>query len=332
MVDVPLSVLEVAVREEGRTAGEALAATTAVARGADELGYRRVWVAEHHGAGGFASVSPPVLLGHLADATARIRVGSGGTLVPNHAPYALAEQFMTLAALHPERIDMGIGRGPGTRDNGIATALRRGSPPTTDEEYRRDIDELLSYLSGESGFQILPGESPLPQPWVLSSSTGGAEIAASRGLPLAFAHHIRPENTVEAVDRYRTRFTPSRWGEQPHVLVSVQALTAETDEEAARLVRPNEILMAQILAGAGEQALLSPEAALDYELPPDVVDRIAARQATHAQGAPETVRARLKELADQTGADELMLTNLVYDPATRVRSLALIADPAGVRS
>lgn len=324
MIEIPLSVLELALVEEGRTAGDALAATTALARRADELGYRRVWVAEHHGADHFASVSPPVLTAHLAGLTTRIRVGSGGVLARNHAPYEVAEHFTTLAVLHPGRIDLGIGRGAGTFDDGIAAALRRGRPPATEEDHRRDVAEVLAHLSGESGLQVLPGEPPLPQPWLLASSASGAEIAASLGLPLAFAHHIRPDNTFEALDRYRTRFTPSRWAEEPRVIVAVETLCAETGEEAERLGRPGDIAKVDVLTRRAELPFRTPEAAMDYEFPPGMAEQLAAHKAMQAIGSPGTVRARLSELAAKTGADELMLVCLVYDPAARIRSLELV--------
>ncbi|MFI6866553.1 LLM class flavin-dependent oxidoreductase [Nocardia sp. NPDC050406] len=324
MIDVPLSVLELSMTEDGRDATAAFTATTAVARRADELGLRRVWTAEHHGSTAIASVVPPVLIAHLAAATARIRVGSGGVLAPNHAPLAVAEQFATLAALHPDRIDLGIGRGPGTFDQNMVRALRRGAAPATAEDYRRDITELLGHLSGASGLRLLPGPVPTPLPWVLASSTGGAELAAEFGLPVAFAHHIRPENTVAAAERYRGAFRPGRWSDTPYVIVAVETLCAPTDAAAATLARPGDVLKAYLLSGRGDTGLRTPEAAAEHEFPVEIAQRIAEFRATQAQGSPETVRRQLNWLADKTGADELMLVTTVYDPAARLRSLELV--------
>lgn len=328
MIDVALSVLELAMVEDGRPVGEAFAATTSVARRAEELGLRRVWFAEHHGSTAIGSAVPAVLAAHVAGATTRIRVGSGGVLAPNHAPLAIAEQFATLAALYPDRIDLGIGRGPGTFDQSIVRALRRGAEPATTDDYRRDVIELLGHLSGASGLRLLPGTAPLPRPWLLASSTDGAALAAELGVPVAFAHHIRPGNTVEAVDRYRRAFQPGRWSAEPYVMVAVETLCAETDAEAARLARPGDVLKAYLLAGLGDTRLLTPEAAAEQEFTAEVAEKIGEYRATQAHGSPDTVRHRLKSLADATGADELMLTTSVYDPAARSRSLEFIVRDA----
>ncbi|MFC9998719.1 LLM class flavin-dependent oxidoreductase [Nocardia sp. NPDC127526] len=324
MIDIPLSVLELAMTETGGDAAAAFAATTVMARRAEELGFRRAWIAEHHGSAAIASASPPVLTAHLAAATTRIRVGSGGVLAPNHAPLAVAEQFATLAALHPDRIDLGIGRGPGTFDQNIVRALRRGADAATPEDYRRDVGELLGHLSGASGLRLLPGTAPLPRPWLLASSTAGAELAAELGLPVAFAHHIRPGNTVEAAERYRSAFRPSRWSSAPYVIVAVETLCADTDSEAVRLARPGDVLKAYLLSGLGDTGLRTPEAAAEHEFTPEIAERIAEFRATQAQGSPGTVRQRLTELSTATGADELMLLTPIYDPSARVRSLELI--------
>ncbi|MEV4757505.1 LLM class flavin-dependent oxidoreductase [Micromonospora sp. NPDC049559] len=322
----PLSALELATVEEGRGAREALAAVVSLARKADELGFRRIWVAEHHRFRSVGSVAPPVLATQLAATTAGIRVGSGGVLLPNHAPLAVAEQFTTMAALHPGRVDLGIGRGPGTNDAGTIRALRRGAEQTTEAEYRAGLIELLDYLAEADRVPVIPGADALPEPWLLASSVAGAELAAELGLPVAFGYHIRPGNAVEALGRYRERFRPSRWRESPYTLVSVQTLCAPTEAEAAWLGRPAQLAMAEALQGRGDDArLLPPEQAATVTLPGEVEERLGQMWATQAQGSPETVRRRLAAVAEQTGADELMLSTPIYDPAIRLRSLDAVA-------
>ncbi|MFI7601516.1 LLM class flavin-dependent oxidoreductase [Actinoplanes sp. NPDC049681] len=324
----PLSILEVAPAEHGRTARETLAVTAAAVRRADELGLRRAWFAEHHGAPLISSVAPPVLVAHAAATTSRIRVGSGGVLLPNHSPRAVAEQFATLDALHPGRIDLGIGRGPGTFDAGVIAALQRGAPPTTDDGYRAGIVELLGYLSGENGPALLPGYGSTIQPWLLSSSTAGAALAGQLGLPVAFAHHIRPQNTAEALERYREAFRPSHWADRPWVMIAVETICADTDAEAAVLARPLDLVKAGLFAGRADQPLLPPAEAAHVTLPEDVQERLRAYHAQQAQGSPETVTARLAALAAATGADEIMLSTTIYDGAARQRSVELLAKHA----
>lgn len=321
-----LSVLDLALTEEGASARDVLAAVVSTARRASELGFRRVWVAEHHRYRSVGSVAPSVLSSHLAASTSGVRVGSGGVLLTNHAPLAVAEQFITLAALHPGRIDLGIGRGPGTDDLDTIRALRRGADRATDDEYRADLIELLGYLVDADARRVLPGADALPEPWLLSSSVAGSEIAAEFGLPLAFAHHIRPDNTLEALGRYREQFQASRWCERPRVLVSVETLCAPTNAEVARLGRPAMLAMAAVLEGRGAQApLLSPAKAATETLSPVLEDRLGQKRATQAYGTPEEVRRRLSVVASQTGADELMLSTPIYDLDNRMRSLSLAA-------
>ncbi|MEV6599642.1 LLM class flavin-dependent oxidoreductase [Actinoplanes sp. NPDC051346] len=324
----PLSILEVAPAEKGRTASETLAATTATVKVADDLGLRRAWFAEHHGAPLISSVAPAVLIAHAAATTTRIRTGSGGVLLPNHAPRAVAEQFATLDALHPGRIDLGIGRGPGTFDASVVAALQRGAAPTTDDSYRAGIVELLGYLSGEGGPPLLPGYRAAVQPWLLSSSTTGASLAGELGLPVAFAHHIRPQNTAEALERYRESFRPSRWLERPYVMIAVETICADTDAEAALLGRPLDLVKAALFAGRADEPLLSPAEATEVILPEDVQERLRDYRAQQAQGSPTTAAARLAELADSTGADEIMLATTIYDAVARQRSFELLAKAA----
>lgn len=324
----PLSILELAATEQGRSAREALAASAAMVRRAEELGVHRVWFAEHHGAPVVVSVSPPVLIAHTAATTTRIRVGSGGVLLPNHSPRVVAEQFATLDALHPERIDLGIGRGPGTFDPAVVAALRRGAPPSTDDSYRAEVRDLLAHLSPTHTPPVLPGSIPAVQPWMLSSSTAGSALAAELGLPLAFAHHMHPDKTIEALSHYRDTFRPSPWGERPHVMISVETVCAETDADVTTLARPIGILRATVLTGGTELRGLSPAAAAEVPLSPEVEDQIAQYRAQQAYGTPTAVAARLAAIAKETDADEIMLATVVYDPAARQRSLALTIEAA----
>lgn len=326
----PLSVLELATVQEGSSATAAFAAVAALARRADELGFRRFWLAEHHGYRSVGSVAPAVLAAHLAGSTSRIRLGSGGVLLPHHAPIVVAEQFATLSALYPGRIDLGVGRGPGTSDERVLRALRSDTDTAADKAYREDLIELLTYLAGDAPIRTLPGAGAPAQPWLLASSVAGAELAGEFGLPLAFGHHIRPGNTAEALTRYRESFRRSRWRDEPHVMVSVETLCAPTDADAERLAWPAALTMAAALRGNGPDAALLPpaEAARQY-IPPAVANRLAALRATQAHGSPDTVAARLADLAARTGADELILHVPVHDPATRVRSLELTAAAVG---
>ncbi|WP_410601539.1 LLM class flavin-dependent oxidoreductase [Amycolatopsis sp. lyj-90] len=321
-----LSALELAVVEEGRAATEVLASTAAVAGKLEELGYHRVWIAEHHGSPAIATSSPPVLAAHLAAVTSAIRIGSGGVMAPNHAPLAIAEQFATLSALHPGRIDLGVGRGPGTFDEKIIRALRRGADPATDDEYRADVAELLRHLAGETGIRVLPGEVPTPEPWLLCSSAAGAGLAAELGLPIAVAHHIRPQNTAEVLQAYRENFKPSQWREKPYVILCVETICADTDAEAAYLAGPCAVIKSYLLRGeGGDLAFPTLRQAAAHEFAPESTELIAQFTAVQAHGGPEKAVSSLKNLAEATGADELMLTTPVYDPGARARSYELVA-------
>ncbi|MGW7024528.1 LLM class flavin-dependent oxidoreductase [Streptomyces decoyicus] len=318
MIDVPLSALEVAMVQTGTRPVETLRDTTAFAQGLEQLGYHRIWYAEHHHSPAIGAFPPVVLTAHAAASTSAIRLGSGGVLAPNHAPLTLAEQFGTLAALHHGRIDLGIGRGPGTFDEATARALRRGAGPTTDAEYHDDVAAILSFLVDEVALD------PLPEPWLLASSTAGAALAGRLGLPIALAHHIRPDNTRAALDRYRAAFTPSRWCEQPRVLVCVEAVCAETEEEAAWRVGPMDVVKSGLLKGLSEIPFPTPEDAAVHPFTEAERQALAGFRAQQAVGTPETVVRRLAQLADETGADELMLTTPVYDLRDRLRSYELI--------
>ncbi len=327
MTDVPLSVLDLSPVAAGTTSGQALRQTTELARRAEELGYQRFWVAEHHNMPAIASSAPAVLIAHLASATGTIRVGSGGVMLPNHAPLVVAEQFGTLEALHPGRIDLGIGRAPGT-DQLTALALRRTMAGLSAEDFPQELIDLIELFTGEdpeARITAMPGRGDMPAIWLLGSSGFSAQLAGMMGLPFSFAHHFSAVNTVPALALYRQHFRPSRWLQRPHAMVAVSAICADTDERAQWLAGPAALSFLQLRAGT-PQALASPEEAAAY--PYTEFERVFVRQRSDGQavGSPETVRRELAGLLERTGADELMLTAMVYDIEDRVRSFELIAE------
>ncbi|MCT2582841.1 LLM class flavin-dependent oxidoreductase [Actinophytocola gossypii] len=325
VIDVPLSVLDLAPLAKGATATEALAATTALARRVEELGYRRIWVAEHHNMPSIASSSPAVLIAHLAAATSTIRVGSGGVMLPNHAPLVVAEQFGTLEALHPGRIDLGIGRAPGT-DQRTALALRRTMAGLSAEGFPQELGDLIGYFEG-SGDRIVavPGKGNEPAVWLLGSSGFSAQLAGVLGLPFSFAHHFSSANTIPALELYRSNFRPSRWLSRPYAKVAVNAICADTDERARFLSGPASLAFLKLRTGKPE-ALVTPEEAAAYPYTDQERAFAEDRFADQAVGSPETVRRQLTGLLDRTGADELMLTTMVYDQEERIRSFELISE------
>jgi luciferase family oxidoreductase group 1 len=320
MIDLPLSALEVAMVQTGARAVDTLRDTTAFAQEVERLGYHRVWYAEHHHSPAIGAFPPVVLAAHAAAVTSVVRLGSGGVLAPNHAPLMVAEQFGTLAALHGGRIDLGIGRGPGTFDEGIARALRRGAGPVTDAEYRGDVAATLEFLVDEVALGVLP------EPWLLASSPAGAGLAAALGLPVAVAHHIRPENTRAVLERYRAEFTASRWCARPRVLVCVETICAETDEEARYRGGPMNVVKAGLLKGVGDKPFPTPAEAAEHPFGEEELSALGAFRSQQAVGGPDTVVRRLGEVAEETGADELMLTTPVYDLRHRLRSYELIRE------
>jgi luciferase family oxidoreductase group 1 len=331
--NVPLSVLDLAPIPEGATAGDGLHATIDLARRAEQLGYRRFWVAEHHNMPGIASSAPPVLIGHLADATSSIHVGSGGVMLPNHVSLVVAEQFGMLEALHPGRIDLGIGRAPGT-DQVTAAALRRSPEGLSPDDFPEQLGELIGFFSGEwpdghpyAAITAVPAQGNSPSMWLLGSSGYSAQVAGLLGLPFAFAHHFSAENTLPALALYRQRFRPSATLAQPHAMVAAAVICADTDERAQWLAGPGALSFLRLRSGRPGR-LPSPEEAAAY--PYTSLDReiIASRRASNIIGSPETVRRGLTELLAATDADELMITTMVHDPADRLRSFELVADIA----
>ncbi|MCZ2830182.1 LLM class flavin-dependent oxidoreductase [Modestobacter sp. VKM Ac-2986] len=328
---LPLSVLELATVGTGQTTADALANTTAVARAADRLGYRRLWVAEHHNMPAVASTNPPVLIAHLAAVTERIVVGSGGVMLPNHAPLVVAEQFALLEALHPGRIDLGIGRAPGT-DQHTALALRRDPKALSAEDFPQNVLDLLGLFGDarvEGGlaerFSATPAAATAPRVVLLGSSSFSAQLAGQLGLPFTFAHHFGSPHTVAALEVYRDAFVPSDHLAQPYAVVTANALVADTDAEAARLALPGQLMRLSIRTGrlrpvpSLKEAAVHPERAAAENMPSNAV-----------LGGPERVVAELRALAAETGADELMVTASTHGVAERVRSLELLAAAWGL--
>jgi luciferase family oxidoreductase group 1 len=329
---VPLSVLDLAPVEEGATHAEALANTTTLATRVEELGYRRFWVAEHHNMPGIASSSPAVLLAHLAAATSTIRVGSGGVMLPNHAPLVVAEQFGTLVALHPDRIDLGIGRAPGT-DRVTALALRRSADGLSVDDFPQELGRLLSYFhvgTGTPRVVAVPGRGDQPAVWLLGSSDFSAQLAGRLGLPFSFAHHFSAANTDRALALYRQSFQPSPWLDEPYAMVAVSAVCAPTDEEAEYLAGPVGLAFLQLRQGRPGR-MPTPQAAAEFPFSPAEPEFVLQRRAGQALGSPATVTAQLNALLERTQANEFMLTTMVYDIDARVRSFQLIADEVAAK-
>jgi luciferase family oxidoreductase group 1 len=326
MPRVPLSVLDLATVREGHSSADALRGTIETARAADDLGYARFWVAEHHNMPAVASTSPPVLIAAVAGQTRRIRVGSGGVMLPNHMPFVVAEQFALLEALHPDRIDLGIGRAPGT-DQATAAALRGVSPYLTVEQFPEHLTTLLALLEDpdEGRLRATPAPRSYPEIWMLGSSTYGAQVAAALGLPFCYAYHFAISSDVDAALRlYRDGFRPSPRLAAPHAMVSASVIAAETTEEAQYLAGPSRIMALSLRTGR-LGPIVSPETAATVEL--SDLDRSVLDQlpGTQYAGTAEEVVAALDELAERTGADELMLAGTVYDPATRRDTLTRVA-------
>ena len=325
-----LSVLDLATVAKGATPAQALADTTRLAGVAESLGYHRMWVAEHHGMPAVASSAPAVLVSHLADATTTLRVGAGGVMLPNHAPLVVAEQFATLEALHPGRIDLGLGRAPGT-DPVTARALRRNADVGA-EQFPQDVVELIGYLVDSDGPPTqpapMPGRGYLPEVWLLGSSTFSAQLAGLLGLPFSFAFHFAPALVDQAVDLYRSTFRPTGLLERPRVMVAASVLCADTDEEARWLAGPSALTVLQLRTGR-LGPVVSPEEAAAYPYTDRERAVVAEATAEHAIGDPDTVHGRLAALVERTGADELMLSTRAHSVEARARSLTLVAERWG---
>ena len=321
---LPLSVLDLAPIVEGGDAAQSFRHTLELAQLAERLGYRRFWLAEHHGMPGIASAATAVLIAHVAGNTRTIRVGAGGIMLPNHSPLVIAEQFGTLESLFPGRIDLGLGRAPGS-DPATARALRRNLDSDPDQ-FPRDAVELMDFLSDapRQAVRAIPGMGTRVPVWILGSSLFGAQLAAMLGLPYAFASHFAPQQMMDAIALYRASFQPSEQLAKPYVMLGFNVIAAETDEDAA------------VLASSLQQSFVNLRSGRPSKLPPPVPGYLETLDPPHrallesvlscsAIGAPATVKARTEAFLARTGADELMVTSQVFDHAARLRSYELLA-------
>ena len=322
---IPLSILDLSPIAEGSDAAQSFHNTLDLARHGERWGYHRFWLAEHHGMPGIASAATAVLIGHVAAGTERIRVGAGGIMLPNHSPLVIAEQFGTLESLFPGRIDLGLGRAPGS-DQVTARALRR-TPGFDADQFPQDVAELIDYFSPQQKRPVraVPGaglEVPL---WILGSSLFGAQLAAALGLPFAFASHFAPAQMMQAIALYRDSFQPSAQLDQPYLMLGFNVCAADSDEEA------------QLLATSRQQSFINLRSGRPSPLPPPLagyLDRLDPQQrALHDQasscsaiGAPATVARELQAFIERTGADELMIISQVFDHAARLRSYQITAE------
>ncbi|HUL55554.1 MAG TPA: LLM class flavin-dependent oxidoreductase [Usitatibacter sp.] len=320
----PLNVLDLATYPQGGTIAGAFETSRELAQGAERWGYKRYWVAEHHNLEGVASSATVVIMGHIADHTKTIRVGSGGIMLPNHAPLVVAEQIGTLESLHPGRIDLGLGRAPGT-DPRTMMALRRGGG--RGEEFDLQVGELLSYFEAErpgQSVKAIPGAGMDVPVWILGSSTWSAHFAAAIGRPYAFASHFAPDDLLEALAIYRREFKPSKQLDKPYVMVGVPALAAQTDERAEYLATS---MYQRFLGIVRNERMPLPPPVKDMEAiwTPGERHAVAARMALMVVGGPQRVAEGLEEILRATEADELILVSDAYERADRLRSYEIIA-------
>ncbi|MBN9019655.1 MAG: LLM class flavin-dependent oxidoreductase [Rhizobiales bacterium] len=326
LADTPLSVLDLAPVRQGGTISDAFVNSVALARHVEALGYKRFWLAEHHNMPGIASSATAVLIGHIAGATSTIRVGSGGVMLPNHAPIIIAEQFGTLEALYPGRIDLGLGRAPGT-DPLTIRALRRD---LADDEnaFPRNVQELLALLAPAGDLQrvrAVPGSGSNVPVWLLGSSTFSAQLSGMLGLPFAFASHFAPQRLMEAIEVHRHFFKPSEYLDKPHVMVGLPVIAAESDERANYLATTTFQRLINLVRGR-PTVLVPPVESMDGLWDEREEAYVGTHLGVAVIGGPETVKRRLEDFVQQTGADELIITSDFYDPVDRLRSFEIIME------
>ncbi len=325
---IPFSVLDLSPITEGSNAAESFRRSLDLAQHAEQLGFNRYWLAEHHGMPGIASAATAVLIGHVAGGTQTIRVGAGGIMLPNHSPLVIAEQFGTLESLYPGRIDLGLGRAPGS-DQATARALRRNLTSDSDE-FPQDVLELMDFMSDEprQSVRAVPGTGLKVPVWILGSSLFGAQLAAMLGLPFAFASHFAPAQMMQAVEIYRATFKPSVHLAEPYVMLGYNVFAADTDEQATVLA--TSMQQAFVNLRSGRPAKLPPPRPGYYEQTgPAERALLDGVLACTAIGSPATVRERLQAFIARTGANELMIASQMFDHAARRRSYELTA---GVRA
>ncbi|WP_120716772.1 LLM class flavin-dependent oxidoreductase [Tsuneonella amylolytica] len=319
---IPLSVLDLVPVREGGTLAESYAATASLARAAERHGFKRFWVAEHHTMEGIAGAATAVVLAHVGHATSTIRIGSGGIMLPNHNPFVIAEQFGTLDALFPGRIDLGLGRAPGAGPQ-LQRALRKNLHAAA-EMFPQDVVELRALLAGDPQLpiQATPGQGSQVEMWMLGSSLFGAQLAAQLGMPYAFASHFAPDHLDAALKLYRERFEPSAWLERPHAMAAMTVFTAETDAEAELIGSSQQQSFVRLRTGQPGK-LPPPVKGYRDTLPGAAQGLLAHIGQASAIGSPATVRAAIGRFVERTGADEIVVSGATYDPAARERSLEL---------
>lgn len=321
---IPLSILDLAPVAANQTPADALRHTLDLARHAERWGYRRFWLAEHHNMPGIASAATAVVIGYVAAGTSTIRVGAGGIMLPNHAPLVVAEQFGTLEALYPGRIDLGLGRAPGT-DQLTVRALRRS--PSSADSFPADVLELQALLGPDQGQAVraVPGTGSNVPLWILGSSLFGAQLAARLGLPYAFASHFMPAALMDALTLYRRHFQPSRQLDRPYTMTGVNVVAADSDAEARRLFTSVQQQFANVVRGTPGR-LPPPIDDIDQYWTPLEKAQASSMLACSFVGGPETVRGGLRDFVSRTGVDELIVATSVYDHASRLRSYEILAD------
>ena len=322
-MSLPLSILDLAPIGPGQSAGESIAASVALAQAAEQHGYRRVWYAEHHNMATIASSAPAVLIAHVGAHTSTIRLGAGGVMLPNHSPLAMAEQFGTLEAMYPGRIDLGLGRAPGS-DQQTTYALRRD--PAASEAFPQDVQELQAYFAGTSrvpGVDAVPGAGSKVPLFILGSSTFGARLAAALGLPYAFASHFAPQSLGAAVAAYRAEFRPSGQLERPHVIAGVNVVAADTTREAQDAFSAVQRTFATSLFGRG-RTFTEPE--VDLLMESAAGQHVRQMLGYAAVGTPGEVRSYLEDFRRVAGADELIVAHQARSTPARLRSVALLAE------
>lgn len=324
---VPLSILDLAIIGKGQTAAESFAGSVAMAQAAERLGYRRIWYAEHHNMGSIASSATSVLIAHIAANTSSIRLGAGGVMLPNHSPLTIAEQFGTLETLHPGRIDLGLGRAPGS-DQNTMRALRRD--PMAADTFPQDVLELQGYLTGPTriqGVEATPGKGTNVPLYILGSSLFGARLAAQLGLPYAFASHFAPNALQDAVASYRREFRPSDQLQEPYVIAGVNAVAADSAAEAQRIFLAVKRERVSFFLGGGRQFT---DAEADLILDSPQGQHLAQMMKYSAVGTPAAVRDYLDEFARHADADELIVAHQSTGTEQRLRSVELVAEAAGL--
>src|ERR1700728_2111190 len=327
---LPLSALDLVPLVEGGTSVDALRAAAELARAVDRFGYTRLWYAEHHNMPGIATTIPEILISHVGSMTTRIRLGAGGVMLPNHSPLQVAESYKLLEAIYPGRIDLGIGRAPGT-DALTALALRRSRKALTADDFLEQLGELIAWGSGTfppdnpfRAVRAMPDDRPLPPLYLLGSSTSGAELAAEMGVAFAFAGHFSPDPPEVAMRAYRSGFFPNGMLDKPYAILALSVFCADTEEAAERMA--SSMLLSFALLRTGHPGRLpSPEEAMAHVYTPEEDKIVAFFKKIRIVGTPEHVRARIEDIASRSEADEVMIATHAYDPAARIRSYELVA-------